>query len=354
MKKDFIMGLLEDRKLPPLGFEGKDPKTRRLELIDILSEHIYGYTPKFKSEVTAEVIVNRGDMFGERARCTGYMLNITTPVGVFKYPVYVTYPKTDKKIPLIVYNHFDLRTPNGLSPDEEIFERGVALAKIYYNDVMPDVRGDVTSAVAGHFPREKYGKSAWGQIGMWAWAASRALDFLLTLDIFDTQKIAILGHSRLGKTALWCGAQDTRFTHILANNSGCSGDAITRGKCGETIKEITVTSWFCDKYRDYIDEGLENMPFDQHFLLAAIAPRKLCIGASALDIWADPESEYLSCAAASEAWEAYGVDGFIHPDRMPKIGEVFQAGNVGFHLREGEHMMGRYDFMRYIDFLLAE
>ena len=345
--------VLKERRIPELGFDGTDPEKRRLELVDILSEHIYGYTPDFKSEVTAEVIIDRKDMYGDLARCTGYKLNVTTPKGIFSFPMYVTYPKTDKKIPLIVYTHFDLRIPTGHTPDEEIFERGVALAKIYYNDVMPDVRGDVSSAVAAHFPREEYGASAWGQIGMWAWAASRALDFLLTLDIFDTERIAVLGHSRLGKTALWCGAQDTRFTHVLANNSGCSGDAITRGKRGETIKDITVTSWFCDKYRDYIGDGIENMPFDQHFLLAAIAPRKLCIGASELDIWADPESEYLSCVAASEAWEKRGVDGFIHPDRMPRVGEVLQAGNVGFHLRGGDHQLSRHDFAKYIDFLLA-
>ncbi len=346
--------ILASRKLPALGFgEGVDPEKRRLELVDILSEHIYGYTPDFKSEVTAEVILDRKDVYGERGRSIGFNITVTTPKGKFTFPLWLCYPKTDKKIPLMVYIHFDLRQPSGHTPDEEIFDRGVALAKIYYNDIMPDVRGDVSSAIAGHFPREEYGASAWGQVGMWAWAASRALDHLLTLDVFDTERIAIVGHSRLGKTALWCGAQDTRFTHVIANNSGCSGDAITRGKRGETIKDITVTSWFCDKYRDYIGDGLANMPFDQHFLLAAVAPRKLCIGAADLDIWADPESEYLACVAASEAWECRGLDGFVHPDRMPKIGEVMYSGDVGFHLRSGDHQLCRHDFMKYIDFLLA-
>lgn len=348
-----IERILRDRKVPDLGFAGKDPDVRRLELVEILSEHIYGYTPDFKSEVSATVILDRNDMYGDRARTTGYMLDVTTPKGVFSFPVWITYPKTDKKIPLIVYPHFDLRLPTGHSPDEEIFECGVALAKIYYNDVMPDVRRDFSSAVAGHFPREKYGTSAWGQVGMWAWGASRALDFLLTLGIFDTERIAVLGHSRLGKTALWCGAQDTRFTHVIANDAGCSGDAMTRGKRGEQIKDITGSSWFCDKYRDYIGDAVWNMPFDQHFLLAAIAPRKLCVGAAVLDVWADPESQYLSCAAASEAWEIRGMDGFVAPDRMPRIGEVFHAGNVGYHLSPGDHLMGRRDWKHYLDFFLA-
>lgn len=348
-----IERILAQRKIPPLGFEGVDPEMRRLELVDILAEHIYGRTPEFKSEVSAEVILDRDDMYGERGHTTGYMLNVTAPKGVFSFPVWVTYPKTDEKIPLVVYPHFDLRIPTGHTPDEEIFDRGVALAKIYYNDIMPDRRGDLTSGAAGYFPREEYGRSAWGQVSVWAWGVSRALDFLLTLGIFDTERIAVLGHSRLGKTALWCGAQDTRFTHVIANNAGCSGDAITRGKRGETIKDITVSSWFCDKYRDYIGDGIEYMPFDQHFLLAAIAPRRLCIGASELDIWADPESEYLSCVAASEAWEIRGLDGFVAPDRMPKVGEVFQAGNVGYHMREGDHLLSRRDWKLYLDFLLA-
>lgn len=191
---------------------------------------------------------------------------------------------------------------------------------------------------------------------MWAWAASRALDFLLTLDLFDPERIAVEGHSRLGKTALWCGAQDTRFRYVFSNNAGCSGDAITRGKKGEDIGYITKTFgyWFCDRYKDYAGDGIEKMPFDQHWLIAASAPRHVAVGASSLDEWADPESENLCCAAASPAWEAFGKPGFVAPeDRFVGVDESYSDGYVAFHNREGEHSPCLADWRVYTDIILS-
>lgn len=355
----FITEQLEKRKLPPLGFEGLSEKEalekRRLELIDILSENIYGRTPDFKGSVSAKETYRHDKCFAGHAKHIHYDLTVDTPSGKFTFPLFLSYPKSEKKVPLIISIGFDPTTPSGFTPDEEICSKGIALAKFCYTDVTADRYDDFATGIAPMFPREKGAKNLWGKIGMWAWAASRALDFLLTLDLFDTERIAVEGHSRLGKTALWCAAQDTRFTYVFSNNAGCSGDAITRGKKGEDIEFITrvLGYWFCDRYRDYAGDGINNMPFDQHFLVAACAPRHVAVGASSLDEWADPESEYLCCAAASPAWEAYGKVGFVAPDdRYSVEGDVFSDGNISFHNREGEHSPCLADWRVYCDFLL--
>ena len=349
----YINELLSARELPPLILEG-DAESRRREYVRILSENIYGFTPDFKSEVRViEKTYNRLS-YGGKSRTECVTLGVTTPSGEFSFPLWYTYPVSDKKVPLIVNIRFDIHTPSGTAPDEEIVDRGVAIAKVYYQDIAADRYDDFKEGVAPMFPREDGCRTLWGKIGMWAWAASRALDYLLTLDKFDTARIAVAGHSRLGKPALWCGAQDTRFTHVISSNAGCSGDALTRGKEGETLEDITRVFgyWFCDKYRDYKDDGIKNMPFDQHYLIAACAPRKVAVGASSKDLWACPTSEYLCLAAASEAWESLGLTGFIAPDRLPEIGENFDDGHLAYHLREGEHAMVRVDWMTYVDFLL--
>ncbi len=350
-----IRDLLKARCLPPLGFGGIDPSARREELLQILADNIYGRTPDFVSEVSAKETFSLMKTFGGKAAFIRYELTVTTPGGDFSFPLYLTYPLKKEKVPLIVNISFLMDRPSGTVPAEEIVERGVALARFCYMDVTADTDDGFSSGLAPLFPREADGPHAWGKIGMWAWAASRALDFLLTLNLFDTARIGVLGHSRLGKTALWCGAQDSRFTHVFSNNAGCSGDAITRGKVGEQIERIyrVFPHWFCERYNDYSGDGIENMPFDQHSLLAAIAPRKVAVGASELDEWADPVSEYLCCFAAADAWESRGFRGFIAPeDRLPSNGDCFDEGNVAFHQRAGEHWLGREDWNAYIDFLL--
>lgn len=350
----FIKEKLSERQLPPLP-ELPEPEENRRCIVDILSENIYGRTPDFKSIVNGKLTYKHETCFGGRGKHYHYDITASTPKGDFSFPLLLSIPKTDKKVPLIVYISFEFDVPSGMLPEEEIVESGVAVARFNYLDIAADNAADgFKSGVAPFFERDENASDSWGAIGMWAWAASRSLDFLLTLGIFDEEKIAVLGHSRLGKTSLWCGAQDTRFKYVFSNNAGCSGDAITRKKVGETVEAIyrVFPHWFCKKYREYGGEATDSMPFDQHFLVAAMAPRRVAIGASSLDLWADPESEYLCCAAASEAWERLGLDGFIAPnDSYPKVGDSFASGSIAFHLREGEHSICREDWRSYIDFL---
>jgi hypothetical protein len=178
------------------------------------------------------------------------------------------------------------------------------------------------------------------------------MDFIQTLEEVDKARIAVVGHSRLGKTALWCAAQDERFIMGISNESGCSGAAISRGKKGERIRDIVKTFpyWFCENYKEYVDNE-ENMPFDQHFLISAIAPRYVYVSSAIGDEWADPESEFLSCVAASDVYELFGVKGLVTEDRLPEVGTKLHEGRIGYHLRGGTHYLSRYDWQGFMEFM---
>jgi hypothetical protein len=177
------------------------------------------------------------------------------------------------------------------------------------------------------------------------------MDYAQTLDMLDLDNAAIIGHSRLGKTSLVTGMLDTRFKYVISNDSGCSGASITREKTGEHIEFITKTFpyWFCKKYTDYVDET--KLTFDQHMLLASIAPRTLIVGSALEDSWADPDAEYLGCCAASKAWENLGLTGFVHPNRLPTAGSVFDEGNVCYQIRTDGHYLSRRDWNVYFNII---
>ena len=186
---------------------------------------------------------------------------------------------------------------------------------------------------------------------MWAWAAQRILDYAETLpDKLDLSRSVVCGHSRLGKTALFAGATDERFAFSYSNDSGCSGAAIARGTApgGERVADIcrNFPFWFCENYKKYCNNE-ENMPFDQHYLVASIAPRKVLIGSASEDKWADPLSEMLCCVASSPAF----VNGFKYEDRPPQIDDKFFDGDIGYHMRKGLHYFSREDWLRLIEFV---
>ena len=172
------------------------------------------------------------------------------------------------------------------------------------------------------------------------------MDYLETREDLDSARVCVTGHSRLGKAALWCGAQDERFSMTIADNSGCSGAALLRCKIGESIEVIAkrFPFWFCGSYQAW--RGREDeAPFDQHMLIALCAPRKVYVSSASLDDWADPESKYLGCAAASPAWRMHRVPGLIAPNDLTTAGTLLTDGGVCCHLREGTHFYSRTDWL---------
>ncbi len=324
---------------------------RRKEIIEILSKEEYGFLPD-KPKSVSGTIINRNEKC-----CSGHAVAETveikfdTPRGIFSFPIKIFNPVKREKSPLIFLINFSRNEYDEYCPTEEIIDNGFALATLYYEDVTKD-NDDFSDGIAKMYDRN--GESSWGKISMWAFACSRAIDYLVTREEFDCENLALVGHSRLGKTALWCGAQDERIKFICSNGSGCCGAAYDRTKKegAETINAIIerFPYWFCDRFKRYYNNN-QNMPFDQHFLLAAIAPRYICIGDAFDDDWADQYSCQLSCVGASEVWKLLGKKGFSGDETPAKIGDVFSDGDISYHLRDGIHYLGRYDWLKYMDFI---
>ena len=235
---------------------------------------------------------------------------------------------------------------------EAVLERGFGLATMYYGDIEPDIVGAMKLGIRGTYlqpGREAPRDDEWGAIAAWAWGLSRVADYLETDSEVDSARLALVGHSRLGKTALWAGAMDTRFAVVISNDSGEGGAAVSRRVFGETVADLNTRfpHWFCGNYKQYNGRERE-MPFDAHMLLSLIAPRPLYVASADEDQWADPKGEFLSAVAASEVYELLGKRG-IGTTQMPPVNQPV-GDTVRYHVRTGKHDITAYDWQQYLDF----
>ena len=352
---------LEKRNLPPL-------KSRE-EMIKIMQREVYGYLPEnnFVIAVANEKIIerrfNKGTVFLSSVDFTLKNRN-----GSHTLPVYRLLHQDGEKHPVIICINFDKNVPDKYFPIEELSETEYDIITYCYTDITSD-DGDFTTGIAPLvFPNGRQNDTDCGKIGLWAFANMRVLDYVLTLDGTDEKNIAILGHSRLGKTALFTGMLDERFAFTFSNNAGCSGDAIARGGSGlpnadgsfkvekefrgETIEVITrvFPYWFCENYKKYSQQNY-GTDFDQHYVLASIAPRNVCVNAAELDYWADQKSQQLCCLAASDAWVKIGLDGMQDCDHYLTSGEKLLKGNVGFFMAPTMHFLSRHAWLGFMEFM---
>ncbi len=322
--------LLESQNLAPF--------LSREEMLDILQREEYGYLPPYPDKITFEISEENRDFCNSSATFRKISANCIINEKSFSFPFYSVVPNGSGNFPVVIHLKFGDNISDETMPHEELINEGFARLYFYYEDITSD-DGDMTNGLAGViYECGKRKNTDAGKIALWAWAAHRIMDYAQTVPELDTTKSVICGHSRLGKTALLAGATDERFAISYSNNSGCSGAALYKNKEGENIEKITnnFPYWFCENYMKYRNSD-SNMPFDQHYLTACIAPRRVYIASAEDDTWAGPKNEFLNCVAVSGFYEGLGIKGFVCDDEVPKPLAVFHDGNVAYHIREGIH-----------------
>ena len=234
-------------------------------------------------------------------------------------------------------------------PVAEILKRGYALATFYRGDIDPDRADGFASSTRALYPDLQQGDDNFSTIGAWAWALTRALDYLETDRRIDAKRVAAFGWSRLGKAALWAGATDERFAMVLSNESGAGGAKLFRRGIGENIRRLNTVfpHWYCRNFRKYNDLDT-TLPFDQHMVIALHAPRPVYIASAEQDRGADPEGEFVAAKAAEPVYRLLGKEG-LPVENWPPVNQPV-SGQIGYHVRTGGHDVTDFDWAQYLQF----
>ena len=333
---------------------------RRSELLNLFRSEVYGFAPPKPDNLAFRVVESDPQAMGGKATLKRVAISFQLQGEPFTFHLTLFVPNQRKgKSPVFLQlNHRGIdntdptrKTISDYWPAEYVIERGYAIAAI---NVSAEVEPDEPNATIGvrEFYREHYAKSdelTWGAISAWAWAGSRAIDYFETDPDINAAQVAVVGQSRSGKTALWAGARDSRIALTCPNCAGEGGPALSRRMFGEYISNLNTRFgyWFTTKYASYSgNEG--TMPFDQHMVIALVAPRGYHGADASEDLWADPRGSWLSLIEASKVWGMYGK---VQPmkDEMPLLNDLLINGPIAYHIREGGHNLEKFDWKLYLD-----
>ncbi len=364
--------------LPPLLVtgQGKEVKTpedwfrvRRPEILSLFSNLIYGRVPAPASplETTFEVVKIDPQFMEGKATRKDVKIRFKNEKGEISMHFLVFVPNgVDKPVPAFLKHSFNNtqskdfdasttrpgRLRNGW-PLGEFFDRGYGFCAVYQQDLVGHNEVEFLKGIHRLFypENQSFPKAhEWGVLSTCAWGAMRAMDYLETDDDVDHTRIAIMGHSKMGKAALWTAAQDERIALAISAQSGCAGAALWRRKFGETLKKMVTRFpyWLCRNAWKFVEQE-DDLPVDQHMLLACIAPRPVYVHSGVEDTWADGRGEYLSAYHASEVYRLLGKQG-LSSEASPAVGVPIIESDVGYHIREGGHSIEMFDWQRFLDF----
>jgi len=388
-KPDGLLGplpeLLRSREGRSIETAGQWEQIRHPELLELFREHMYGRVPRTPVSIRNQLMFSDREALEGRATMKEIRMEVVRNSDTLDMNLLIFLPNDRPgPVPLFLGLNFNgnhtihpdpqiavtenwVRNNNDLGitdhharessrgsaaarwPVELILSRGYGLVTMYYGDIDPDFDDGFRNGIHGLMDEERTPDS-WGSIAAWAWGLSRAMDYIEEDADMDQERVAVMGHSRLGKTSLWAGAQDERFALVISNNSGCGGAALSRRAMGETVSRINESfpHWFAARFRDYNDKE-ENLPLDQHMLMALMAPRPLYVASAEEDDWADQRGEFLSLFYGSQAYTLYGEQA-LTDKHMPELNQPVKAGRVAYHIRSGRHNVTRYDWEQYLDF----
>ncbi len=372
LNRKYQVNIPEILKPGEIGNPEKWEMEGRRRLKEVLQREEYGVFPEYDSKNTTFEVVLEEDVPLIPAFRRQVDITVNHNGNTFTFSAYMFLPKGKTNVPIFLHisrhEWMSRSVARGIIdqrfPLAEIIDRGYGL--IYY-DTDEIALEDRTAGIIEHeegYKFEGYKNGLFqaleidaerqddlGAIGLWAFAAMRVMDYLETVPEVDAGKVLVMGHSRLGKTALVAGAMDERFAITISNSSGAGGAALFRTKGGEHVDYMaeTIPYWFCQNYSKYVDKE-DEMEFDQHYLLSLIAPRYLYVQSSELDDWADPMAEFSCAALASEVYEkVYQKPGLIEIG-FPEVDSPLLEGNIGYHVRTGGHNLFKFDWHAYMDF----
>jgi len=372
----------------PLVMLNGDPVTskkmwieqRRPELKELFQKDMYGVMPPAPAKVVSTLEREDRGYFGGKATLKEMTLSFG-PANTPPIHLLMVVPNQRRKAPVFVGLNFcgnhalladaKLALPRGWMPNscsgctnnqasdasrgtqvdvwalDQSIDRGYAVAVFYHGDVEPD-HPDAPEGI-----RRFYAKTNpeydWGTIAAWAWGVSRVVDYLVTDKSIDAKKIAVVGHSRNGKAALVAGAFDERIALAIPLQAGCGGTAPSRGKVGESVKQINdhFPHWFNGEFKKFNDHP-ERLPFDQHCLVALMAPRPVLFANAVEDQWANPQGKFEMLQKAEPVYRLLKAGG-LDARQLPETGKLIDS-KLGYYIRPGKHSMTRADWKVFLDY----